>query len=181
MDRNSVIGLLLIAAILFGYSLLTAPSEKEQYQTFIQKGDQAFQEEAYHKARKAYQKALELFPKKEHPKDRLDRIATLLAKGREKVENKGKKDSVPKQEKATPSKGQGKPDSLRDQKAKKGSGDTAKKAPKKTAAKEGKPSPDSAQLRKAFGIFAPAAKKRKEKTYTIQNERIKVRLSSQGG
>jgi len=135
MDRNSVIGLLLIAGILIGWSLLTTPSKQE-----LRKERLAEQE------RQEGEQSKERSP--ERPSEDDQREADSAAPESDKAgTEKAEKPAV-------------------------ASADTASKE---------MPAVDSTQLREKYGIFAPAAKEREERSYTIENEEIEVTLSNKGG
>jgi YidC/Oxa1 family membrane protein insertase len=117
MDKNSVIGLLLIAGIMIGYSWFTQPNESEKI---------------------AYQKQLDSIAKVEENKKLLD-IAT-------------KKDSI----------------------------NSIASVADDAAADTNLLKKVSAERQEKFGVFA-ANSAGVEKEYTIENEKIKVFLSSKGG
>jgi tetratricopeptide (TPR) repeat protein len=57
-------------------------ARQEQYDSFVTAGDRAFRDEAYNRAREAYQSALEIRSGASHPTQQLDRIDQILNKRR---------------------------------------------------------------------------------------------------
>ncbi len=54
--------------------------KKERYQKTIKTADELFNKEQYGAAKKKYKAALELFPGKEHPQERIDKVNGILAR-----------------------------------------------------------------------------------------------------
>ena len=132
MDRNSVIGLLLIAGILIGWSLLRTPSKEELRQE--RKAEQTRQRPS--KGQEAQDRSRDAAEEREKETEK-------RAAEEEKAANASESDS----------------------------GTTAAQ----------KADLDTGQLRDQYGIFSPAARERKERSYTIENEEIEVTLSNKGG
>jgi YidC/Oxa1 family membrane protein insertase len=78
MDRNTIIGLLLIGAILIGFQYYNTHEMEKNFEEKIVLADSLFKTEHYKEARELYKKAAEYQPSAAYPKNQVDKIADLL-------------------------------------------------------------------------------------------------------
>ncbi len=78
MDRNTIIGLLLIGLILIGFQYYNTSQIEKNFEKNIVEADSLFKAEDYLKARDLYKKAANYQPTAAHPKNQLIKIAQIL-------------------------------------------------------------------------------------------------------
>ena len=99
MDKNTIIGLLLIGAIFIGFSFYNTGKVKKAYKKEITRADSLYQAGQYSTARNAYTRALRLVRSDRHSLSRIGMIDSIMAVNLLGVE--GKTDSLALKEQAT--------------------------------------------------------------------------------
>lgn len=78
MDKNTIIGIILIAAIFIIFSMFNSRKTKKAYEDEIITADSLFQVKNYEAARISYRKALSYRVNQEYALERIDRINTII-------------------------------------------------------------------------------------------------------
>ena len=74
MDRNTIIGILLIGAIFIGFSYFNNQKLKKAYDKEIIVADSLYQAKDYETARNSYRKALSYRPNVPYPREKIQEI-----------------------------------------------------------------------------------------------------------
>lgn len=78
MDRNTIIGILLIGAIFIGFSYYNNTRKNKSFAHEIEMADSLFEAEDYDAAKASYIKALTIQPNQPYPESRVDEINRIL-------------------------------------------------------------------------------------------------------
>ncbi len=78
MDRNTIIGILLIGVIFIGYSYYNNSKMDKAYTKEVEKADSLYLAEDYDGAILAYRKAASYKPKEAYPKGQIDDINRIM-------------------------------------------------------------------------------------------------------
>jgi len=79
MDKNTIIGILLIGAIFIGFSYFNNTRLNKAFQKEIETADSLYNAEDYRNAKGSYMKALQIRPKQPYPALKISEIDSLLA------------------------------------------------------------------------------------------------------
>ncbi len=150
MDRNTIIGILLIGAIFIGFSYFNNQKLKKAYEKEIIVADSLFQAKDYETARNSYRKALSYRPNIPYPREKIQEINQIT--GIPIASSDTLQQEIPEEQK---------PEEI--------------SVPRTVA---GTLSPEDRQ--NMYGLFAGAVVGEKE-FYTLENNLIKVNLSTLGG
>ncbi len=83
MDKNTIIGILLIGVIFIGYSYFNNSRLEKAYNTEIVHDDSLFHEKDYGEAITSYRKALSFRPRETYPQQQIDEINQIMGFDRE--------------------------------------------------------------------------------------------------
>lgn len=153
MDKNTVIGLLLIVVILIGFSFYNKKQTNTAYDTQLVIADSLYKAGNYAEAQGAYAKALNIKADEAYPRERIAEISKRLADSAPVASDSAVSDT------------------------------SSALAPDSLASEDLTLASDSLQeqsLNRKFGVFAHAATGN-ETFYSIENDLIKIVFSNKGG
>ena len=79
MDKNTIVGILLIGAIFIGFSVYNNHRLTKAFNKEVETADSLYHAEDYHSARGSYMKALQIRPNQPYPVSRINEIDSILA------------------------------------------------------------------------------------------------------